>query len=138
MLECPGPKRPAAQIPRFPKSQILKFLNSYLLKSRDSDTYRSIRIGDRLATFDHPDFHAALRGSLQVDFVYEVANEEDAAPAPFEEVFRRERIGDGLWIEATALIPDTDDHLGHALEGRREFDKHPFGNVVLVAVLDGV
>src|SRR5262245_49107673 len=72
------PKSSPVPIPKFrvSNSKILKFLNSWILKLSLSDTNRSIRVNGGLPALHHSHFHATLRGSLQVDFVHEVANEK--------------------------------------------------------------
>src|SRR2546422_4244329 len=49
----------------------------------------------RSHAFHHADFHPALRRALQLHVVHEIADEENAAAARLEEVFRGQRIGDG-------------------------------------------
>src|SRR5581483_11999810 len=77
----------------------------------------------RVHALHHPDFHAALGRPLQLDIVHEAANEKDAASARFQQVFRRERIGDFLGIEPGALVPDADAQRGLGAAGRLEFDE---------------
>src|SRR5262245_8403633 len=99
---------------------------------------RAVRLTGDVPALDHAHFHAALRCALQVDFVHEVANEEDAAAATFEQVFRSQRVSNAIGIESVSLISHPDDHFRNALECGRELDEHAFGDVVLIAVLDGV
>src|SRR5215203_3239698 len=63
-----------------------------------------------LPALDHPHLHATLRGAMEIDFVHEVADEKNAAPAAFQEIFRRQRIGHGLGVKPLSLIADQNDH----------------------------
>src|SRR5688572_32410005 len=83
----------------------------------------------------HAHFHAPLGGTLQLDVVHEAPHEEDAAPAGFEHVLGRERVGDLLRLEPFALVGDLDHQLGRGL-GRREgeLDGDEFAAVLTVAV----
>src|SRR5215208_3478106 len=64
----------------------------------------------------HTHFHAPLRSTLQLDVVHEAPHEEDAAPAGFEYVLGRERVGHLLRLEPFALIDDLDHQFGGGLD----------------------
>src|SRR5438105_1083816 len=87
----------------------------------------------------HAHFHASLRGTLQLDIVHEAPHEEDAAPAGFEHVLGRERIGHVLRPEPFALVGDLDHELGRRVDWREgEFDGDELTAIFAVAMLDGV
>src|ERR1044071_6731239 len=92
-----------------------------------------------LHAFDHADFHAAFRHALQLHVVHEVADQENAAAAGFQEVFGSERVGHFFGVEAFALVANADAQFGSGFGcGGFELDEHMFGRVVPVAMLDGV
>src|SRR5262245_7765733 len=62
-------------------------------------------------TLHHADFHPALRRALKLDFVHEIADQEDAASAALEQVFRCQRVRDLVGIEALPLIAHANGHL---------------------------
>src|SRR5215203_1881695 len=59
----------------------------------------------------HAHLHSAGRRAVQLHVVHEAAHEEDSASARLQNVFRRERVGDGLRLEALALVRDADHEL---------------------------
>src|SRR6185437_11863533 len=65
---------------------------------------RKIGSGRAMHTLDHPDLHAAFGRSVEVDDIHEVADDENPAPAPLQQVFRRERIFEGIGIEAGTFV----------------------------------
>src|SRR5262245_55974995 len=65
----------------------------------------------------HADLHAARRRPRELHVVHEAAHEEDAAAARLEDVLGLERIGDGVGVEAFALIDDADGELQGAVGG---------------------
>src|SRR5438477_3599274 len=92
--------------------------------------------------FDHSDFHPALRGPVNFHVVHEAANQEYAAAARFEQILRRQRIGNRGWIEAFAFIPNPDGQdpasgVSSRIPGRK-LDEDVFAGVVAVAMFDGV
>ncbi len=92
-----------------------------------------------LHALDHADFHAAFGDALQLHVVHEIANEEDAAAARFQQILRREGIRHFFGFEAFTLIADADAQFGNEVGGRGfEFDEDVFRGVVPVAVFDRV
>src|SRR5262245_16055611 len=86
----------------------------------------------------HPHFHTALRSTVQIDFVHEIADEENPAAAALQQVLWRERVGNRVGIESLPLVAHANDHFRHAVQGGRELHENALGHVVLVPVLDGV
>ena len=73
------------------------------------------------------------------DVVHEAAHEEDSAAARLQHVLRGERVGDGVWLEASPLIGHSNDERIGAIVGLEgEFDGDTLGDVLAIAVLDGV
>ena len=84
--------------------------------------------------FDQGHLRAGVQFS-KVYLIHEGADEEDAAAGAAHEVFGRQRIGQGVGVEAFALIADLDDE-GFAVVLKARGDL--FGRVVVVAVQDGI
>jgi 3-phosphoshikimate 1-carboxyvinyltransferase len=85
----------------------------------------------------HPDFHATLRCALQLNDIHEVADEEDAAAARFEEILWCQRVSQVCGIESFALVPNADGQFRDPLNGF-EFDEDVLVFIVPVSVFDGV
>ncbi len=97
------------------------------------------QFGSGRGALHHHHLHPAFRRALQVHFVHEAANQEDAAAAAFQEILRRQRVGHRCGVEPGAFVAHADVRrpAGYGLE-RRELDVHPLASVVPVAVFDGV
>src|SRR5512145_241698 len=57
-----------------------------------------------LRSLHHSQFHAALGRALQHELVHEAADQEDAPATAFEQVLRREAVGQRRGVEAGALV----------------------------------
>src|SRR5262245_2505026 len=101
--------------------------------------FGAIASGTGAQLLHHADFHASARRARELHVVHEAAHEEDPAPARLQDVLGRERIGDGVGIEALALIGDANDELrGFVARREGEFDGDELAGILAVAVLDGV
>src|ERR1017187_3973749 len=88
----------------------------------------------RRQVFDKGQFGAGMQLS-KVYLIHEGADKEDAAPSAAQKVFRGQRVGKGVRIEALALVSNGDDECGAGvLKGGGDF----FGGVVLVAMEHGI
>ena len=62
--------------------------------------------------FDHADLHAAFGRALEVTSSMKLRIRKMPRPLAFQQVLRRQRIGDVLGVEARALIADADVERG--------------------------
>jgi len=85
-------------------------------------------------TLDQGNFGSGIQ-LAKVYLIHEGAHEKDAAAGGSEEIFWRKRVGNGVKVEAGALVGDRDDEgVGGDFEGCGD----AFGGVVGVAVDDSV